>query len=106
MESDTQFCNDMEPSAATSSKCCYDRAQGDESWEVVNQERLTRLWKIKTAATCKDTRTTDKLQEYVASYLWRIELADAGIGDRFYALDKMSHRIIPWQDRNFSMTIK
>ena len=54
---------------------CYDRGQ-DVGWDVIVQERLMRLWKMKTAMICTDRTSLPgplsilEIQRGIAPYLW------------------------------------
>ena len=56
-------------------ECCFDRAQ-DVGWDVIVQERLLRLWKMKIAMICTDRTSLPgplsilEIQRGIAPYLW------------------------------------
>ena len=59
-------------------ECCWDRAAG-LGWDVIEQERLMRLWNMKTAMICNDKTSlpeplqTLEIQCGIASYLWHVD---------------------------------
>ena len=56
-------------------ECCWDRAQ-ILGWEIINQERLLRLWKKKMAGHSKDgaahiTLGIAEVEQKVFEFIWR-----------------------------------